>query len=141
MEKKSCDTSDLIKLLHHGALDDVLRCGDVQPVFTEYLAQLCSERNATRERVIQRAGIERSYGHQLFNGIRRPSRDKALQLAFGLELDAERTQALLRAAKVGQLTPHAKRDAVILYGLMHHLSLNETRTLLSNFSLPPLGSE
>ena len=141
MNKQSCDTGDLIKLLRHGSLDDVIVCIDPQPTFPAFLAQLSAGRNITREQVIQRAGIERSYGHQLFNGIRRPSRGKALQLAFGFSLDAEQTQALLRSAEVAELTPRVKRDAVILYCLMHQLSLSDTQNLLSQFSLQPIGSE
>jgi transcriptional regulator with XRE-family HTH domain len=141
MNNQTSNTEDLIQLLRHGALDEVIYRGGQQPTFPAFLAQLCAERETTREQVIQHAGIERSYGHQLFNGIRRPSRDKALQLAFGFSLDAEQTQALLRSAEVGQLTPRAKRDAVILYCLMHQLSLGDTQNLLSHFSLRPLGGE
>lgn len=141
MDNQSSNTDDLIRLLHHDALDEVIYCGGQQPSFPAFLAQLCAERKTTREQVIQHAGIERSYGHQLFNGIRRPSRDKALQLAFGFSLDSEQTQALLRSAEVGQLTPRTKRDAVILYGLMHQLSLKDTQKLLTHYSLRPIGGE
>ena len=139
MDKQNSNTDDLIQLLYHGALDEVIYCGGQQPTFPAFLAQLCAERETTREQVIQRAGIERSYGHQLFNGIRRPSRDKALQLAFGFSLDEEHTQALLRSAGVGELTPRVKRDAVILYGLIHQLSLEDTQNLLAHYSLHPIG--
>lgn len=39
----------------------------------EYLMKLCEERNTVPERVINKAQIERTYGHQIFNGTRTPS--------------------------------------------------------------------
>ena len=58
--------------------------------------------------VIERSQIERTYGHQLFNGTRRPSRDKVLQLALGLGLSVDETQRLLRAAGKSPLYPRLK---------------------------------
>lgn len=54
MNKQNCDTGDLIKLLRHGSLDDVIYCIGPQPTFPAFLAQFCAERNITREQVIQR---------------------------------------------------------------------------------------
>ena len=64
------NTEDLMRLLNEGALSDVVHAEDLLPTFPNQLARLCAERETARERVIQRAQIERSYGHQLFNGTR-----------------------------------------------------------------------
>ena len=55
--------------------------------FCACLNDLCRELGAVPEQVIRRSQIDRSYGHQLFNGTRKPSRDKVLQLAFGFGLN------------------------------------------------------
>jgi hypothetical protein len=52
------------------------------PSFSEYIRELCEERGEVPERIIKRADIERSFGHQLFKGTKKPSRDTVLQLAF-----------------------------------------------------------
>ena len=39
------------------------------PVFHEYIASLCAEQNEVPEHIIQRAGLEKSFGHQLFSGL------------------------------------------------------------------------
>lgn len=49
----------------------------------EYLQGLCRERGLLPEQVIRKAQIDRTYGHQFFNGRRNPSRDKLIQLAVG----------------------------------------------------------
>ena len=140
MENRS-STEDLMRLLHEGALKDVVRGDGLLPPFPEHLARLCGEREVARERVIQRAGIERSYGHQLFNGTRRPSRDKVIQLALGLQLNLKETQDLLKVARQGQLVPQVKRDAAILYCIIHNLDISQVQSLLENFNMHTLGSK
>ena len=49
------------------------------PDFYALLKDLCDERKILPARVIEQSQIERTYGHQLFNGTRRPSRDKVIQ--------------------------------------------------------------
>ena len=41
---------------------------------SDYLQRLCFERNVELAQVIRRSGIDRTYGYQLFNGRRSPSR-------------------------------------------------------------------
>ena len=113
----------------------------VAPTFTEYLEMLCQERDMVREHVIGRAGIERGFGHQLFRGSRKPSRDNVLRLAFGFGLTVDETQALLRAARRTSLYPRLKRDAAIIYGLSHHNTVIEMQASLSDFGLTVLGGE
>ncbi len=110
------------------------------PLFHEYLRQLCLDRGEMREHVIKRSGINRTYGHQLFNGTRKPSRDKVIQIAFGFGLNIEETQQLLKAAQESPLTPKLKRDATILYCIMHQLDYSEAQKLLVSFDMAALGS-
>ena len=123
-------------------LDDVLRQNEpaMQPEsFCALLASLCRELDTVPERVIRRAEIERSYGHQLFNGTRQPSRDKVLQLAFGFGLDVDRTQRLLRAAGKSPLYPRLKRDTVFIYALANGLDVLRVQELLQRYDLTLLG--
>ena len=92
-------------------------------------------------RVIEQAQIERTYGHQLFNGTRRPSRDKVLQLALGMGLNVDETQQLLRAALKSPLYPRLKRDAVVLFGLQKGLPLLAVQESLTKYGLSLLGGQ
>ena len=103
------------------------------------LKSFCEQRKLLPASVIERSQIERTYGHQLFNGTRRPSRDKVIQLAFGLGLSVEETQRLLRAAGKSQLYPRLKRDAVILYGLQKGLPILAVQESLTKYGLTLLG--
>lgn len=111
------------------------------PRFHEYILQLCRSSGQVPEQVIRRAAIDRTYGHQLFNGTRRPSRDKVVQLAFGFGLDVDGAQQLLRLAGKSALYPRIKRDAAILYCLNEHKDIIETQDILQKLELTLLGGE
>lgn len=111
------------------------------PKFHEYISMLCKMSDFIPEQVIKQSAIERSYGHQLFNGTRKPSRDKVIQLAFGLKLSVEDTQKLLQIAQKGLLYPKIKRDAAILYCINHQKDIYDTQSVLETLELPLLGGE
>ena len=123
-------------------LDDVLRQNEPSmqsEAFCACLADLCREQDIVPERVIRQSEIDRSYGHQLFNGTRKPSRDKVLQLAFGFGLNVDQTQRLLRSAGKSLLYPRLKRDMVILFALNKSMNLIELQELLEHHGLTQLG--
>lgn len=107
--------------------------------FPELLRAFCDQRNLVPERVIQRAQIDRTYGHQLFNGTRRPSRDKVLQLALGMGLSLEETQQLLQAAGRSALYPRLKRDAALIFCLKNGYDMIETQEILGKHHITLLG--
>ena len=107
--------------------------------FCDYISALCKKRGEAPERVIKRAAIERTYGHALFRGDRRPSRDTVLQLAFGFEADIELAQDLLRHAGHSTLYPKVPRDTVIGYCLIHKTGFVEAQQVLTELGLPLIG--
>jgi hypothetical protein len=116
--------------------------GDMQiPPFHSFISEICASTNQVPEQVIKRAAIERTYGHQLFNGTRKPSRDKVIQLAFGLGLDLDSTQKLLQIARKNALYPRIKRDAAIMLCLEKRKDILETQSLLQSLGLSLLGEK
>lgn len=109
------------------------------PSFADYVSQLADERGMRHEAVINAAGIERTFGYRLLNGTRNPSRDTVIQMAFGLRLDCDQAQQLLKVARMSALHPKVKRDAVIAFCLHEGLSLMDAQQALYNANLPLLG--
>jgi hypothetical protein len=109
------------------------------PPFNVYITELCKQRDQVPEHVIRNSALERTFGHQLFNGTRKPSRDKVIELAFGFEMDIDETQQLLRIAQKSQLYPKIKRDAVILHCIQNKKSILETQSKLQDLGLTLLG--
>lgn len=106
---------------------------------SEYLMKLCENRGLVPEQVIKKSQIDRTYGHQIFNGTRVPSRDKLIQLAFGFELSLDETQRLLKIAGKSTLYVKIKRDAACIFGISHKLSVMEAQDLLASIDVPLLG--
>lgn len=117
--------------------EDALRV----PTLSAYLGALCRGKGMLRAEVVRRAGIDRSFGFQIFQGTRNPSRDKVIQLAVGFGLDYEQAQALLKAAQKSALYPRIKRDAAIIYCLNKHLSFTDTQAVLSDLQATVLGQQ
>jgi hypothetical protein len=107
--------------------------------FHTYVNQLCAARGTVPERIIIKAGIARTYGHQLFSGTRKPSRDKVLQLALAFEMDYNEAQELIRTARKSPLYPRIERDAAIIYALHNKFSMDKTQAMLAELELPILG--
>ncbi|MDD6208741.1 MAG: helix-turn-helix transcriptional regulator [Clostridiales bacterium] len=106
---------------------------------SEYLRKLCEERGLVPEQVIKKSQIDRTYGHQIFNGTRIPSRDKLIKLAFGFGLSLDETQKLLKIAGRSILYPKIKRDAALIFGISHGMNVMEMQYLLASINVVLLG--
>lgn len=83
----------------------------------EYLKGWLKEKGLTKADVVRRSNLNRAYVYQIFLGRKYPSRDKVIALAFGLGLDSDETQTLLKQAGYRELYPRDPRDALLLYSL------------------------
>lgn len=85
----------------------------------EFLTALLAEKGLKRSDVIRAAGINATFGYQIFQGTRKPGRDSAIMLAFGLGCDLRETQRLLRLAGVSELWCKIRRDAILIFAVEH----------------------
>ncbi len=109
------------------------------PEFFAYITEMCKSRGEKPEKIIKRSNLENTFGHRLFTGARKPSRDTVLQLAFGFGLTTDETQQLLHVARASALHPKVKRDAVISYCIHNKKTLTETQLCLEKSNLPLIG--
>lgn len=65
------------------------------------------------------------YLYQIFSGERTPSRDRTICICYGLSATLEETQDLLKRSGFAELYVKNRRDAIIIYGLVHKIDLNE----------------
>ena len=111
------------------------------PPFDRFICALCKELSVSRASVIARSNIPKNYAYQLFNGIRNPSRDKVIQLAFGFGMDVDCTQELLKIAHQAPLYPRIPRDIVILRCLYEKRCVAEVQQALDSMGFTLLGRE
>ena len=102
------------------------------PDLAAYLNGLLQERHLTVQDIVVRCNLDRSYGYQLFNGTRKPTRNFLLRLALLLNLEEAVAQRLLNLAGRQPLYARNRRDAAVLYSLSHGLTLEEAEALLAD---------
>ena len=100
------------------------------PDLTAHLRNLLSCRDVSVQDVVVGCRLDRSYGYQLFNGTRKPTRNFLLRLALLLKLEEAETQRLLKIADRQPLYARNRRDAAVLYGLTHGLTADAMQELL-----------
>ena len=104
----------------------------------EYLMLLLQQKRLRRADVVRDSGLEKAYVYQIFDGKKRPSRDKLIAIAFGLHLNAEETQRMLKLGGWSELYPRVERDAVILFAIQRGKDIAATNDLLYNNGFPTL---
>lgn len=88
----------------------------------ELLHELYQKGMGSKAALARKVGMSEVYLHQIFSGRRNPSRDRLLALCIGMEASLEEIQNLLKQTNYAPLYPRMKRDAIIMYGIVHHLS-------------------
>lgn len=96
------------------------------------LQRLFDARDISKATLAKNSGISEVYLHQVFSGRRSPSRNRLLCLCFGLRAEVEEAQRLLQHAHHAPLYPLDRRDAILIYGLSHGLTLPEVNDALFN---------
>lgn len=98
--------------------------------FHDFLYRLIESRGMKISECLKKSQINESYGYQLFNGKRQPSRTKVLQIALGIGLSLEEANRLLKLAEKSELYVKDQRDAVVMFALNKKWSLYDTEALL-----------
>ncbi len=95
------------------------------------MKDILAEKQVEIKRAIDLLLLEASYGYQIFNGRRKPTRIILLRFAIIFELNLEETQQLLKMGQKQELYPRIRFDAAVIYGIEHHYSIEEVEDLLS----------
>lgn len=98
----------------------------------KFFKDICSEKNISKSLLIKNAEIDRTYGYQILNGTKKPSRDKILKLCISANLNLEESNKALKLGNVGELYPKNPRDSVIIFGLNKNLDILKIDELLYN---------
>lgn len=98
---------------------------------SDYLDDMLKKYNISKNAAINNSALNQIYGYQIFDGKKKsPSRDKLIQLIFGLGLDVTDAQRLLKIAGVNELYPRIKRDSIIIFAINKKVSVSECDELL-----------
>lgn len=103
---------------------------------SEYLNDLLKEKDIPLKEAVKRSCIERTYAYHIFSGKKIPSRDKLIAIAFGMKLDLDETQTLLKRTRNRPLYPKDECDSVIIYALLNGQRLDITNERLYERDFP-----
>lgn len=112
-------------------LDTLLKL--VEPddeTFVEWLGMRIEKNGPSRSQVVRDSRLNPTFAYQIIAGTRHASRDKLLQLAFGLHLGIADTCELLERGGTNRLRQDDRRDVIIAYALTHHLGIEACDDLL-----------
>lgn len=96
----------------------------------EYFCGLIASKGMKKSDVVRGGGLNRVYAYQILSGKRLPSRDKLLALCFGLHLDLNETNEVMKYAGFSQLFARNKRDAIIIFAINNEKSVFAADELL-----------
>lgn len=91
----------------------------------EYIKELIDKGGISKATLARNSGMSEIYVHQILSGRRSPSRGRLICLCYGLGATLEETQELLKLYGLAQLYPRNRRDAILIYGLTHGISVQE----------------
>lgn len=100
---------------------------------------ILKENKISKSQAVKGSDLERTHGYQILSGKRSPTRDNLIRMCIGMRASSEQTRLLLLKNKSAPLYSKDKRDSVILFGIMHHMNLQEINELLYHNHLPILG--
>ena len=109
--------------------------------FAEYIKLLMETKQLRRADVIRDSDLDKAYVYQIFKGEKRASRNKLLAIAFGMHLDVEETQRMLRLGRQNELSHGEARDALILQGIHRGMSVTQVGELLDDHGFSTLFPE
>ena len=86
-----------------------------------------------RAAVVRAAGINETFGYQVFTGTRKASRDNLLKIALAMGCTLREANRLLKAGGVNELYCKNRRDAIIIFSLSQGASLQQAEEDLYRF--------
>lgn len=90
---------------------------DIHILINKYIV----EKDIPHTEIIRKLNVERSYGYQLLNGKRVPTREQIIKIGIILKLDFTELQQMLKIAGKTILYARNVTDARVIYSIEHEL--------------------
>lgn len=114
-------TSDLESmLLKADKFDEEILKNNPAPEFREFIDTLLKERNLKRSELIMRLNLDRTYGYQILNGMRTPTKRHIILIGLFLGVNLDQMQTMLRICGRESLYIRNIEDARVMYALEHN---------------------
>ena len=112
-------------------LHEVLSLSDLdERSFAAWISDELARRGMKKNLVVRRSRLNQTSAYQIMAGMRHPSRDKLIQLCFGMRLNEEDANELLERGDASALRPYNRRDVIIAFCLNRGLEVSACDDLL-----------
>ncbi len=119
-------TSDIENRLgRDGKFDEEMIKENLCPDLRDFLSACMERTEISRADCISALGIERSYGYQILNGTRIPSRECLIRIGLFLGLSVEDFQRMLNIAGKRSLYVKNMFDAKVFYAIKHKMNYED----------------
>lgn len=125
--------SDRWQVVQQGGrtLQDVLASAALdERSFSTWISEELAKRGLKKNLVVRRSRLNQTFAYQIMAGMRHPSRDKLVQLCFGMRLNEEEASELLERGGVAALRPYDRRDVIVAFCLNRGLEISACDDLL-----------
>lgn len=120
------DTIDLEKRLRESNdFDESLISENKAPDIHILINKHIAEKKGEHSDIIRKLNVDRSYGYQLLNGRRVPTRTQLIRIGLILGLGFEELQALLKVGGKEMLYARNMSDAKVIYAVEHGLEYDK----------------
>ncbi len=120
------DTNELYQhIVESDHYEERLVLSNPHPELATYLASRMEQKGVSRAQLIRMLNVDRVYGYQLLNGIRRMKRDQLLMTGMYLGLDLAEMDRLLRLGEYGKLYAKDPRDARVIFAVSKKMNFDK----------------
>ncbi len=119
-------TVDLEKKLYESdEFDEELIRQNPAAEFYKLMDELLGERKIKRSDLIINLKLERTYGYQILNGTRVPTKKQIILIGLYLGITVEQMQRMLKVCGRECLYVRNIEDAKVMYALQHHYTYEQ----------------
>lgn len=116
LEKELCEAEEF---------DEELIRQNPAPDFYLLIDELLKERNLKRSDLILHLNFERTYGYQILNGTRIPTKKQIILIGLYLGITVEQMQQLLKICGREGLYVRNVEDAKVVFALQHNYTYEQ----------------
>lgn len=112
-------------------LDEVLAAAELDDrSFSQWVGDELAAQGLKKNMVVRRSRLNQTFAYQIMAGMRHPSRDKLVQLCFGMRMDESCACELLERGGCAPLRPYVRRDVIIAFCLNRGMEISACDDLL-----------
>lgn len=111
----------------------------VSSPLSECLNKILVEKQLKIPEIAKKSDMFNIYVYEIFSGSKHPSRDKLMQLCFGMNMTFDEVQTLLKHSGYAPLYPRNRRDSIIISAFVNGMTLMQCNELLDTENFSPLA--